>query len=180
MAYSATCTPDKIENDSKEDDPNKTEYNPNKRTVHHLVPRSRQFNRSFNEVNNTKRVSDLTHIAWHRLFVNRMPHEVLQLIICMAPDGYFISMKADAHWEYSNYNICIAPSENHISKDNFLRHKIEDKELERMRAWDIVFSKKDFFECAVEVVLNWTAQGYYSKVIIIARDGRKYVIPKRK
>ena len=51
--------------------------NPNELTVHHLIPRSRG---GTSDSWNKKKIPNKIHEAWHRLFINRKPREVVTVL----------------------------------------------------------------------------------------------------
>ncbi len=51
--------------------------NPNELTVHHLIPRSRG---GTSESWNKKKILHKIHDAWHRLFINRKPREIIAVL----------------------------------------------------------------------------------------------------
>lgn len=56
-------------------------------TTHHLLPTSRGGG---NDPQNLRRIPDEVHRAWHYIFRNMVPEEVIQEVIDnWTPDGYF-------------------------------------------------------------------------------------------
>lgn len=75
--------------------------NPNELTVHHLVPRSRG---GTNDSWNKKKIPNKIHEAWHRLFINRKPREIVTVLKAleekMGPGGgkeFFVCVNREAN-----------------------------------------------------------------------------------
>ncbi len=75
--------------------------NPNELTVHHLIPRSRN---GTDDSWNKKKIPHKIHEAWHRLFINRKPREIVTVLKAleekMGPGGgkeFFVCVNRKAN-----------------------------------------------------------------------------------
>jgi hypothetical protein len=134
---------------------------PNQNTRHHLVPRSRcRFKTS--GVKGVKTVSREFHEAWHILFGNMMPHEVVICIVRLwAPVDYFTRVELAAEWEKVHYEFHFesdAPPDFEPGyqilnyQHTILKFRAEFEKLFPNKSWDMIVA---------EILTAWAPPNYF-------------------
>ncbi len=137
-------------------------------STHHMVPTSTSNSPQVYERKNLKRLRVAIHQAWHTLFSNMTPFEVLCHLIRHAPRGYFTEFRVEAVWGDSFYS---------FSQDEDHRFPLHPWVRSR-EDWALLFGRRTLAEVVVDVVEGWAPEGYFTRVDIQARDGGRYTFHK--
>gem|GEM_PF-2096496 len=143
---------------------------PTQKTKHHLVPRSRCKYKEVKGRKNIRTVERRFHEAWHTMFANMTPFEVVAGIIKLwSPSGYFINATVRATWEDCHYEFTLngeldRQSEQMVAvfENTFEKHK---------DLWTLLFKNKSFVDIIAEIVNAWSPEGYFQEVIVEAKQG---------
>jgi hypothetical protein len=137
-------------------------------SIHHMVPTSTSNSPLVYERANLKQLRVAIHQAWHSLFSNFTPFEVICHLIRHAPRGYFTEFRVEATWANSNYSF------THEEKWVFPPHPW----IRRHEDWNLLFGRRTLAEVVVKVVEGWAPKGYFTQVDIQVRDGGRYTFHK--
>ena len=141
---------------------------PPQTTRHHMVPRCRCRLRDGQHRGNVKKIPRQDHEAWHTLFGEMMPHEVVAyIVITLAERGYFNEVHLEAHWEGATYKFDLdAPKQ--AEPIMAVRRRFNKVD------WERVFGTVTWFSAATQVVRDWSPAGYFSFVNIVATPEERY------
>ncbi len=132
-------------------------------SIHHLVPRSRipeEYIQRLNPINTRKKENNI-HEAWHRVFLNLNPFEILVLFLTIIYPDIFISARIIVQWE-------------NIFSDSFIlgekrtvlpRESFSKKKYLLLRT---IFGKKTSPLEIVEIIIrDWSPENYFYFVEIM-------------
>lgn len=135
---------------------------PQQKTRHHLVPRSRCSEQSSKMHGNIKMVPRVIHEAWHELFENMIPIEVIWYIAKYWSSELEIELYAEVCWEGREYKVSLGGLQEPSVKQR------RRNEL----AWNRVFEKKNLYWAIVSIIEGWAPRDYFKHVILKVKDGR--------
>ena len=129
-------------------------------TRHHMIPKSRCRSKP-DQKSNIKKVPRKIHEAWHTLFGNLTPFEVVECIVRYFPqkDSFiYLKMVIELQGVRQTFKLTepktFCDSIPHLAKFN-------------MRAWNIVFSRRrTVFDAVILVIESWAPKGYFKEVEI--------------
>ncbi|PIR93874.1 hypothetical protein COT97_04075 [Candidatus Falkowbacteria bacterium CG10_big_fil_rev_8_21_14_0_10_39_11] len=141
---------------------------PTQKTRHHMVPSSRCIINDEHRRGNIRIVPREIHEAWHTIFHNMTPYEiVLCIILLWAPIGFFRKVKLHATWEFSEYKYTLGRKHKLPSRSILV---YEEQYNKYPAEWRILFDHKTFLDIIAEVVEYWSPKGYFIDVELHARD----------
>lgn len=127
----------------------------------------------YRESHNIKKVQNQYHKAWHTIFHNWTPIEVIDFLVnTVAEPGAFAFMRIRARWEHRKYAIRLHKDRN---KADPFRWNTKRKEA----AWRRLFQGKDIFWVICEIVESWAPLGYFTFVELRAKRGRRRLYYRR-
>jgi len=132
-------------------------------SVHHLVPRSRipeEYIQKLNPVNTQKR-ENYIHEAWHKVFLNLNPFEVLVLCLTVIYPNVFISAKIVVRWEDILFDSFVLGDKRKI----ILKKSFSEKDYLLLRT--IFGKKKSPLEIVEIVIRDWSPKNYFYFVEIM-------------
>ena len=154
---------------SKSTEPGNGKKNsPHQKTRHHLIPRSRCSRLESHGKGNIKMVERRYHEAWHTLFENMTPFEIL---ICLvnhwAPRGFFTQVQIRARWEDAYYTFSLKKP---LQKDPLIALAAHLEKPNRYPdLWTLLWANKTWFDLVTEIVTAWAPQSYFSYVHVCAK-----------
>ncbi len=155
---------------------------PTRKTRHHLVPSSRCSQKETKKRKNIRLVERYLHEAWHTLFVNMTPFEIVVCIVKLwSPPNYFSQVTIKAGWEDNIYEFHSHSDQStpektpqspfpdyHIS--NILMIAVyEDNFHKYPHLWHRLFGNKPLIGVIDEIVNYWSPNGYFTYVCIEAK-----------
>lgn len=140
---------------------------PTQMTRHHKVPRSRCVDGA-DQPDNVVEIERRYHEAWHTLFSNRTPFEIVVLLI----------EKLFDHGTVRSAAISVAWQGRSEEYTYFFRHRhppFEPWSLERpaqSEAWELLFGDRSYYSVLHEILTasRWSPAGYFQMVQIVVKD----------
>jgi len=132
-------------------------------SIHHLVPRSRipeEYIQRLNPINTRKKENNI-HEAWHRVFLNLNPFEVLVLFLTVIYPDVFISAKIIVQWEDILFDSFVFGDKRKV----ILKKSFSEEDYYLLR---IIFGKKTSPLEIVEIIIrDWSPENYFYFVEIM-------------
>ena len=144
---------------------------PSQKTKHHLIPRSRCQKGEGQK--NIRTVPRCYHEAWHNLFANMTPFEVIVCIVYRrAPVGYFSKVELDCEWENNKHSFRLEsqPTEPIERMITVYAEKLDS----RYSDWQFLFRDKTFDIVIAEIVTAWAPEGFFQHVLIEGHYNGQY------
>ncbi len=143
--------------------------NPHQKTKHHLYPTSRCKIKEVKGRKNLRVVERRFHEAWHSLFYNMTPFEIVAGIIRLwAPEGYFTKAKIVAEWEDCQYEFILDGPLDFQSERILACY--ENSVLKKKHLWHVLFRNKSFLDVISEVVNVWAPPDFFELVEVEAKE----------
>ncbi len=139
---------------------------PSQMTSHHKVPRSR-CKKGMPQPDNLVRLARRYHEAWHTLFGNMTPFEVVILLVeeC-APVGYFRRVTVDVCWQgseekYDYWHLRMGQRRPQVPRPYHMNEV-------RKRVWTVLFGDRNWYSIVQEVLVTgrWAPQGYFRTIYV--------------
>ena len=143
----------------------KVSVDPNQLTDHHKVSR-RHCKRGAPQPDNIARIPRWRHQAWHTLFHDMTPFEIVRWIIkTKFPTGSILSAVIRARWQSKKHSFLYDPC--------MLQHATWTMNRAQRKAWKQLFGERDSYSVLDELLTysEWAPSGYFTEVHVVVRDG---------
>ena len=140
---------------------------PTQKTKHHKVPRSRCID-GVSQPDNIAKIERCYHEAWHTLFSNRTPFEIVVLLIeKVFPHGMVKSASIRVMWQGRTEEYSYFYRESHPL--------FEPWNLDRpaaSEAWALLFGSRSLYSVLNELLTasRWSPRGYFTMVQVVVKD----------
>lgn len=151
---------------------------PLKITRHHIIPRSRVYDRQNYPKDCLIDKPDFEHKAWHYLFFNLLPDEALYLLyLSVAKQVFggefvlFVVERSPHIFDYGDremqlrrtFSTPLGRNENEIYQKMVFDYNLNKK---RIKAFYKLFYGLTLIGVIGKIVFEWSPEGYYEKVIV--------------
>ncbi|NCO04914.1 MAG: hypothetical protein GW939_02080 [Candidatus Magasanikbacteria bacterium] len=111
---------------------------------------------------NIRKVVRWRHEAWHNVFGNKTPIEVVDMLWRLAPAGYFETFDVSMSWWGQRVSLSLESHE----QTEFMADWGDKKFL----AWKALFGSRSLVLVLAEVLREWAPDGYFTRYSIVAYD----------
>ncbi len=137
------------------------------KTRHHKVPRSRCVGGE-DQPDNIAKIERQYHEAWHTLFSNRTPFEIVVLLVeKLFPHGMVRSAAIIVEWQDRSEKYSYFYRQGHPPFEPWSLERPAQSE-----AWELLFGSRSNYSVLNEILTasRWSPRGYFAMVQVVVKD----------